>query len=163
MSRYPVNLKFGLQRHLFVTDEMETIPIQGLIAPCFVVTDRSFDDERKQAWLSASATHYYVRYRFPTAMPERWSDRIRLTYNDLPVCYVCYGAEQARSEAFEGFVAAQKRRPLRTFDPFSGVGAFSLAMEEAGCMKTHQAIEISPSAAQALRFESATHISSSRG
>lgn len=148
-----------LQRHLFVTDEMYTIPIQELIAPCFVVTDRSLsDDEKRQAWLYASATHYYVRYRFTTAKPTDWNDRIRLTCNDLPVCRDCYGAEHARCEAFQNFIASQKRRPLRTFDPFSGVGAFSLAMDAMGCMQTYQAVEISPSAAQALRLVCYSHI-----
>lgn len=159
MLRYRIGLRTNLQRHLFVTDEVDTIPIKELIAPCFVVTDRSLsDDEKRQAWLYASATHFYVRYRFSTANPTNWADRIRMTCNDLPVCHNCFAAEHARGEAFQNFMASQKRRPLRTFDPFSGVGAFSLAMEGKGGMQTCQAVEISPSAAQALRFGFTTRI-----
>ena len=40
---------------------------------------------------------------------------------------------------------------ISTFDPFGGVGAFGLGLEEAGCIKVTHAVEISPSASQTLQ------------
>lgn len=42
-------------------------------------------------------------------------------------------------------------KPLRAFDPFGGVGAFGLGLEEGGCIQVTHTVEISPSASETLR------------
>ena len=48
-------------------------------------------------------------------------------------------------------MAAQKSG-LKTLDLFAGTGAFSLAMKDIARIKVTHAIEISPSAAQTLKY-----------
>ncbi|KAH9935023.1 uncharacterized protein B0H18DRAFT_1082741 [Fomitopsis serialis] len=141
-------------QHLFMTEQEAQVPIEAFLEPCFVVTRRSLnDDDASQGWLS-SPRHFYVKYEFPTLAPTSWTDQKTLKCNDLLVCAECFEEEKARTEAFQRFIQVQRRRPLRGFDPFGGVGAFGLAMEESGCVKMQQAVEISPSAACALRNNS---------
>ncbi|KIM90499.1 hypothetical protein PILCRDRAFT_766532 [Piloderma croceum F 1598] len=43
---------------------------------------------------------------------------------------------------------------LHTFNPFGGVGAFGLGLEQAGCVKVTHAVKISPSISQTLHMNS---------
>ena len=42
----------------------------------------------------------------------------------------------------------RKQKPLRALDPFGGIGAFGLGMEETSPLKVTYAVEVSPSAAK---------------
>ncbi|TFY63292.1 hypothetical protein EVJ58_g3345 [Rhodofomes roseus] len=145
----------AVQQHLFMTEEEAEVPVEDLLSPCFVVPAHALtDDGEKREWLSSSPKHFYVKYRFPTMLPTRWADRTRLAHDDLLVCAECFEDDKQCSEDLQKFARTQKRRPLRGFDPFGGVGAFGLAMEESGCVKMCQSVEISPSAAHASRSNS---------
>lgn len=71
-----------------------------------------------------------------------------LKAEDLTICSVCFAADQAAAKQQEEF---DKIPPLSAFDPFAGVGAFALSMQEAGIVKLTHAVEISPSAAKTLK------------
>ncbi|KZT70140.1 S-adenosyl-L-methionine-dependent methyltransferase [Daedalea quercina L-15889] len=143
------------ERHLFVTENEVEVHVEGFIEPCFVVTYQALEDElERDHWLGVSPNHFYVRYQFPSPTPTSWADRVRITIDDLLVCRECFDEETTRYKAFQTFMLSHKRRPLRGFDPFGGIGAFGLGMEESGCIKMCQAVEISPSAAHALQVNS---------
>lgn len=71
---------------------------------------------------------------------------------DVQICPDCFRENQVWQKNTERFMAAQKKKGLRTIDLFAGCGAFSVAMKNVAGVRTTHAIEISPSAAQTLRY-----------
>ena len=69
--------------------------------------------------------------------------------NDILMCGDCLADHKTQFTMYKEFLNIAK--PLRTFDPFGGVGAFGLGLEEAGCVRVTHAVEISPSASETMR------------
>ena len=74
------------------------------------------------------------------------------------MCKPCCEGLVDEMEQMEVFLSECGRTPVRVFDPFGGVGAFTGGMEEAGCMKVTHAVEISPSAAETLKSVAGTFL-----
>lgn len=69
------------------------------------------------------------------------------------VCKLCYEEEQYQEQLRQQYTSQHTDKwRLRAFDPFGGVGAFALSMQEAGCLQLTHAVEISPSAAKTLQY-----------
>ncbi|GJE89469.1 S-adenosyl-L-methionine-dependent methyltransferase [Phanerochaete sordida] len=151
------------ERHLYIVTDTEAEYIEvnaaDLIRRCHVANCHSLPHYWARdlaAYLAASPYHFYAKYRFPRLAVARWRDVRPLSRGSRcpDVCAACFRADEARVRALRDFTDARARRPLRAFDPFGGVGAFALAMQDAGCMKLTHAIEISPSAALTLKKNS---------
>jgi DNA (cytosine-5)-methyltransferase 1 len=136
---------------LFFTDETEEVPLDDVLAPCYVLHHNFIFD--MNLWTALGAEYFYYRYQFTRRSPGSWDEREPVEENARVGCETCAYALQARlSEAVEFAEEAQKHR-LRAFDVFAGAGAMSLGMEGAtGGMKTTHAVEISPSAARTFRY-----------
>jgi len=136
---------------LFFTDETEEVPLDDVVAPCYVLHQNLIFD--MNLWTVLGAEYFYYRYRFTRRSPGSWDEREPVEEDARLGCEVCAYALQARlTEAVEFAEEAQKHR-LRAFDVFAGAGAMSLGMESAvGGMKTTHAVEISPSAARTFRY-----------
>ncbi len=135
------------QRELFMTNQEMDVEAKALLQRCSVI-HRS----RKNlwSWLARSPHRFFVQYSSQTLKPKRWEQLGQLKSKQIPVCKQCYMADEADARRVDTF-AKEPRLSLRTFDPFAGVGAFGLAMEDTGCVKVTHAVEISPSAAETLR------------
>ncbi|THH07097.1 hypothetical protein EW146_g9422 [Bondarzewia mesenterica] len=105
-------------------------------------------------WCTQSPDHFYVRFHFPDLKPISWALRKSLQHEDLYVCIPCFQARFAHVMRLREYEKETGKKPLRIFDPFAGVGAFSLSLESVGGMQTTHAIEISPSAAITLKNNS---------
>lgn len=140
------------QRELFLTTQQEQIPVKALIRVCFVCPLDSIEDGEVENWLSFSPDHFLATYQFPSLEVKSWDQRTRLRPDALHVCGTCYQARWEEVNRFTVFSAFAATEPLRTFDPFGGVGAFGLGLSEVGCFKTTHAVEISPSAAKTLAY-----------
>ncbi|KAH9901025.1 S-adenosyl-L-methionine-dependent methyltransferase [Cubamyces lactineus] len=138
------------EREVYFTDDTIKIDAQLLIKPCFVV--QYTDVDNLQVWLDLSPYHFFVKYHLPS-LDSPWSQRTPLKRCDVRACASCLGQDNLRSEQLVTF-ASDNQNILRTFDPFGGVGAFGLAMEEVGCIKFTHAVEITPSAALTLKKNS---------
>ncbi|KAG2155745.1 S-adenosyl-L-methionine-dependent methyltransferase [Suillus clintonianus] len=138
------------QRHLFVTEDQKTFRISCVIGLCHVYV-RAAVPELK-AWLEMSPYHFYARYSFPSLYVTSWDDKRTLVPRDLLVCGYC--AEENLTEWEQSREFLKKQKPLRALDPFSGVGAFGLGLEQSGCIEVTHAIEISPSATKTLKANS---------
>lgn len=136
------------QQHLFLTDEEKTIHPEQLIRHCSVLHPDAVPVELSD-WLSSSPYHFYIKYHFPVMNPIKWHTHTVVQARDILVCSSCYEDNKAKVLSMKNFL--QSNPPLKAFDPFGGVGAFGLGLEESGCLKVVQTIEISPSAAQALQ------------
>ena len=106
------------------------------------------------AWLSESPYHFYVRFHFPKLDVSNLTGLKLLKgqyANLVPVCGICFKDDEInkdlRKRQLEDHPDTWR---LRTFDPFGGVGAFALSMQQAGCIKLTHAVEISPSAAKTM-------------
>jgi DNA (cytosine-5)-methyltransferase 1 len=96
-----------------------------------------------------SALHFYSHFKFPSLDVSSWNEKQTLSTNDILMCGECLTDRKAQFDLHNNFLETTK--PLRTFDPFGGVGAFGLGLEEAGCIKVTHAVEISPSASETMR------------
>lgn len=124
-----------------------------LVNKCMVLHRNSMPPGR--AWLYTSPFHFFVRKRgqSATSSPPRSQlevPDVDVSIREVPVCASCYKDDTASIRKLEDF-ASRPRNCLKAFDPFAGVGAFGLAMEQARCLKVTHAVEISPSAADTLR------------
>ncbi|KAF9814898.1 hypothetical protein IEO21_04842 [Rhodonia placenta] len=136
------------EQHLFLTDEEKTIHPEQLIRHCSVLHPDAVPVELSD-WLSSSPYHFYIKYHFPVMNPIKWHTHTVVQARDILVCSSCYEDNKTKVLSMKNFL--QSNPPLKAFDPFGGVGAFGLGLEESGCLKVVQTIEISPSAAQALQ------------
>lgn len=136
-----------LQRHLFFTEVELEAKLEDVIGQCSVVHPDSQPDLPR--WLSKSALHFYCRFKFPSLDVNSWDEKKPLFTNDILMCSECLTDRKVQFDLHNIFLDAAK--PLRTFDPFGGVGAFGLGLEEAGCIKVTHAVEISPSASETMR------------
>ncbi|GBE88031.1 hypothetical protein SCP_1202590 [Sparassis crispa] len=137
------------EHHLFLTDEKVTIPVELLLRRCSILHFDAIKD--LSMWLSISPFHFFVRYHFVSPRPRKWVENTLLTFNDVHLCKECYKEDKKQMNIRKKFFIAARQKPLKAFDPFGGVGAFGLGMEEAGCLKMVHAVEISPSAAETLK------------
>ena len=106
-----------------------------------------------ETYIDESPYNFYVRYVFPKLKVTDWKDGKLLNGRSKQprVCGKCFLEDTKRLEDYAEFKRTQARRSLKAFDPFGGVGAFALAMEETGCIKMTHAVEISPSAAKTMK------------
>ncbi|KZT09519.1 S-adenosyl-L-methionine-dependent methyltransferase [Laetiporus sulphureus 93-53] len=140
------------ERHFFFTEIEEIVSVARIVRKCFVVhRDAPLD---RNEWLSLSPYHFYVHYCFRGIDPTEWSEKHPLQCSDFPVCRPCFEEDKNRDDSVKKYLISCQKNPLKAFDPFGGVGAFGLGMEEAGCIKMVHAIEISPSAAKTLKKHS---------
>lgn len=102
-------------------------------------------------YLSRSPAHFYVKYQFPDINVDSWEGVSELNAKDFLLCKDCCPKELEEFEHLQEFLDVHKKKPLKTFDPFGGIGAFTSGLEQAGCIKTTHAIEISPSASETLK------------
>ena len=139
------------QHHLFFTNEFEEVPVEDLIAQCYVLHhDLIFDMD---LWATLGPAHFYYRYRFDQRKPTSWNERVMLAEDAGIGCETCAYALQARLAEVVAFEEESQARKLRVLDVFAGAGAMSLGMEGgmSGGMTTTHAIELAPSAAQTFR------------
>lgn len=137
-----------IQQHLFYTDDEKWFVISDLVGMCYVVVAGSMPE--LDDWMMMSPHHFYVKYKFPSLNVASWSDRHRIRPKDLDICGRCMQKNLDDFRELKTFL--QSSQKLRLFDPFAGVGAFPLAMENIGCFKLTHAVEISPSAARTLKY-----------
>lgn len=104
--------------------------------------------EKLHTYLNSSSLNFYARFQCTRADLSSWKHRKALKAEDLTTCRVCFAADQVAARQQEEF---DRIPPLSAFDPFAGVGAFALSMQEAGIIKLTHAVEISPSAAKTLK------------
>ncbi|KAH9849210.1 S-adenosyl-L-methionine-dependent methyltransferase [Lenzites betulinus] len=135
------------RRELFLTQQTIELNAQVVLKPCLVVHPTDVED--LEAWLDLSPVNFYVKYKLPS-LHSAWSTRKALKRMNIPACDVCLDQHNLRNQ----LVTDVRFPPLRAFDPFGGVGAFALAMEEVGCIKLTHAVEITPSAALTLQKNS---------
>ena len=130
---------------------MEDVPLEDLLAPCYVLhKDLIFD---VNLWTALGAEYFYFQYRFSQRLPASWNEREHLAENARIGCEICAYVLQARIGEALTFAEEAQTRKLRAFDVFAGAGAMSLGMENAtGGMRTTHAVEISPSAAQTFKY-----------
>lgn len=112
----------------------------------------SLSPERLSFFLQISPWHFFVQYSVPHWDIKRWREVKELSIIDVLVCFDCSKENLTWQKNVEDFMTAQRRRPLRALDLFAGCGSFSFAMKNVAGVKTTHAIEISPSAAQTLKF-----------
>ena len=91
---------------------------------------------------------------FPKLQPTSWNSGTRLNGRSKQpeICLPCWRENKQHSADLKKFLRMFAEHPLRAFDPFGGVGAFALSMQEAVCLKLTHAVEISPSAALTLKY-----------
>lgn len=130
------------------------VSASDLIRKCRVINYFSLSVDDFDAYLNESPYHFYVQYAFPKLQVTRWNQGKRLNGRSKrpEICVICWREDKQKSADFKEFSKTYTRRPLRTFDPFGGVGAFALSMQEAGCLKLTHAAEIAPSAALTLQY-----------
>ena len=131
-----------------MTNQEMDVEATALLRRCSVIHQSRKD---LRAWLARSPYHFFMQYSAQTLKPKRWDQLAPLKSKQIPVCKDCYIANDAEARRLDAF-AKEPRACLRAFDPIAGVGAFGLAMENIGCVKVTHAIEISPSAAETLRY-----------
>jgi DNA (cytosine-5)-methyltransferase 1 len=136
---------------LFFTDETEEVPLDDVLAPCYVLHhDLIFD---MSLWTALGAEYFYYRYRFTGLVPASWAEREHVEESAGVGCETCAYTLQARLAEAMAFAEKAQKHKLRAFDVFAGAGAMSLGMEGAtGGMRTTHAVEISPSAARTFRY-----------
>lgn len=130
-----------------MTDQEMDVDAKSLLQCCSVIHQSRKD---LRSWLARSPYHFFVQYSTRTLRPKKWEHLKRLKSGEVKVCKECYMDGEAEARRLDTFVK-ERRLSLRTFDPFAGVGAFGLAMEDTGCVQVTHAVEISPSAAQTLK------------
>ena len=131
---------------------MFQVTADNLVRKCRVINYFSLPISDREAYLEESPYHFYVQYKFPRLKVTNWNGGRKLSrLSKRPeICPICWKEYTRRSEDLREF--SEQQQPLRAFDPFGGVGAFGLSMQEAGCIKLTHAIEISPSAALTIKY-----------
>jgi DNA (cytosine-5)-methyltransferase 1 len=132
-----------------MSNEREEVDVQHFLRPCRVHWFNPTERRAIAAWTDLSPDHFWVSHHFPDLETRHWAEAKPLVAADVKLCKTCEVRHREGEDEFHAFLAELK--PLRTFDPFAGCGAFGLGMEEVGCAYMTKAIEISPSAAQALK------------
>ncbi|TFK56344.1 S-adenosyl-L-methionine-dependent methyltransferase [Heliocybe sulcata] len=140
------------ERHLYVTDEYRNFPLSYLLGRCLVEHKRRIPDF--DLWIASSPKHFFVQYAAPRLAVQSWADVRQLRQAEVDACPPCYDAEMRRMKELSDFLGDMEEKPLRVLDPFAGVGAFGMGLEESGVVRMTYAIEISPSAAKTLRRNS---------
>jgi len=57
---------------LFFTDEMEDVPLEDLLAPCYVLhKDLIFD---MNMWTALGTEYFYYQDRFSQRLPASWNE-----------------------------------------------------------------------------------------
>ncbi|KAI0354603.1 S-adenosyl-L-methionine-dependent methyltransferase [Trametes cingulata] len=138
------------EREVVMTEETQQLDAQLLLNRCIVAHHDDVTD--LEAWLALSPFHFVLRYHLPT-LDASWSQRIHLRRRMVLACQQCLDLDNTLFEELDSFITGGQGY-LRTFDPFAGVGAFALAMEELHCVKLTHAVEITPSAALTLKENS---------
>ncbi|KAI9070389.1 S-adenosyl-L-methionine-dependent methyltransferase [Trametes sanguinea] len=138
------------ERELVMTEQMVKLQADLLLQPCIVV--HASDVADLDEWLDMAPNHFFVKYLLP-ASDSPWSEKKKLNRSGVPACRTCLEQDNIRSERLADFIA-DPQNCLRAFDPFGGVGAFALAMQDLGCVKLTHAVEIAPSAALTLKKNS---------
>ncbi|THH22378.1 hypothetical protein EUX98_g8210 [Antrodiella citrinella] len=141
------------ERHLYFTDVLLGMPLSIVLHKCSVLHPLSLDAPDFETYLTTSPYNFYVTYKFPDLNHEvlSWESATKLRYKDVGICGTCGQNFLDHKEQMKAFMAVCAKKPLRVFDPFGGVGAFSAGLEQAGVMKMTHAVEISPSAAETLK------------
>lgn len=155
---------FTAKRHLYLVPKSEAVEVNAveLIRRCQVVNFFSLPaywENNINAYLDVSPYNFYVKWRFPALKVTSWTTGKKLkSSSKVPeICVICFHEDKKRAEGLTEFKRVKARRQLRAFDPFGGVGAFALAMQEAGCLKLTHAVELSPSAALTLKYAPAAY------
>ena len=139
------------QKHLFFTDLEQDIPITDIVRKLYITHKSSLPPADLVSFLRLSPWNFYVEYAAPHYQVQRWREVRRLSVKDILVCPHCFKDILHQKKKTEEFLAAQKSG-LKTLDLFAGCGSFSLAMKNIAGVNTTHAIEISPSAAQTLKY-----------
>ncbi|KAK7686545.1 hypothetical protein QCA50_010145 [Cerrena zonata] len=142
------------EQHLFFTDLEQDVPITSIVRKLYVLHKSSLSEQNLATFLQLSPWHLYVQYSFPHWKVQRWREGKKLSEEDVQICPDCFKENQVWQKNTQRFLAAQRKKGLRTLDLFGGCGAFSLAMKDLAWVRTTHAIEISPSAAQTLKNNS---------
>ena len=129
----------------------QDIPITDVVKKLYITHKRSLPPADLASFLQLSPWNSYVEFAAPHYKIQRWREVRRLSVEDILVCRHCFTDILHQKKKTEEFLAAQKSG-LKTLDLFAGTGAFSLAMKDIARIKVTHAIEISPSAAQTLKY-----------
>lgn len=125
------------------------IDIENILQRCMVLHHDAIQD--LDSWLKKSHLHFYVKYHVPRGPKKAsWSSLTDLSPGDVQVCPSCHEDESVQTQQLEMF--SKQSHPLRGLDIFAGTGAFGLSMEQTGPLEVTHAVEISPSAADTLRY-----------
>ncbi|KAG6907943.1 hypothetical protein DXG01_006801 [Tephrocybe rancida] len=140
------------ERHLYLTDEEEAVPLKDLIHVCSVYPKRSFESpEQMRRWLTLSPYHFYIQYCFPSLDVHSWADRSTVLPSKLEVCTPCTRGDLDEFKDIENFLEDAQHRPLKALDIFGGVGAFSMGLGQgSGCLQVTDVVELAPSAAKTV-------------
>jgi DNA (cytosine-5)-methyltransferase 1 len=139
------------QRHLYLTNDVDKIPVADIIRKIFVATPDVLSD--LETWRSVSPAHFYIRYRFPSIKNRSWrDDYISVGAAEIPHCERCFGDNQKEVLAVSKYVSKLEKSPLKALDLFAGTGAFGFGMEKSCPIKVTHAIEIAPSAARSIKW-----------
>ncbi|KNZ81672.1 DNA (cytosine-5)-methyltransferase 1 [Termitomyces sp. J132] len=130
------------ERHVFLTDEKVTVPLQDLICVCNVFTKESFNsDSHLKSWLAS----------FPSVNVKSWDQHKQVRPSDLEVCTPCTRSALEELKTLKRFLEDAECRPLKTLDIFGGVGAFSMGLGEgSGCLEVTDVVELAPSAVKTV-------------
>lgn len=139
------------QRELFTTSEEIVVKANDLLKRCVVIHPTSVPSIAGDlhSWLSLSPLHFFVERHCSTSAVS-YTTLTQLKPRHISVCGLCFKEHIAQLANLKQLSQASGR--LRGFDPFAGVGAFGLGMERAGCVRMTHAVEISPSAADTLKY-----------
>ena len=146
------------QRELFTTSEQTVVNATDLLKRCVVLHQSSVPSSAGDldSWLALSPLHFYVRQHCSSST-RSLEALTKIKRHNVPVCQICYQEDATRLRQLKQFTSSEDRC-LRAFDPFAGVGAFGLGMEKTGCIKVTHAVEISPSAAETLKYVSSYYM-----
>lgn len=134
-------------QELFLTEKCEDISSEHILHKCYVLHQQSVTDLTR--WLSSSPYHFYVTRILPSSTSALFEQR-PISSQDLIVCGRCVDEAIAKSDDLKSF--AESTVPLKVFDPFAGVGAFSSAMSQSSPITLTHALEITPNTAHTLKF-----------
>lgn len=127
------------------------MPIDLLIRKCFVTHETESNQGSFKSYLTYSPYHFFVKYHFPSLEDTSWEQHTRLRRDNVLICKSCLIEEEERMKRMDDFLNPRRIKKLRALDPFGGIGAFGLAMEETSPLEVTHAIEIAPSAARTYK------------
>lgn len=149
MSKKPVNVELEKERHYFMTDEVVKLTSAEIVRKCIVIHKGQLHSKEFKTWITSSPNHFYITMYCASREVASKASLSKLDLARFTFCGKCTNASGEQSRRFGKF--SKEVPPLRLFDPFAGVGAFALAMCQAGSMELTHAIELSTSAAETLR------------